>query len=105
MATATFRIWRGQRGAGAYRDYSTEIAGGMVVGRLTGRPVLSSVWERDGALAHVHLAHDAELVIVAPATAHLIARMAQGLADDLLTTLLLARTGPVGFLRVTGGSG
>jgi phosphopantothenoylcysteine decarboxylase/phosphopantothenate--cysteine ligase len=62
---------------------------------LTGRPVMSSIWDRDGALAHVRVAHDAELVVVAPATAHLIARMAQGLADDLLTTLLLARTGPV----------
>ena len=38
---------------------------------------------------------DADLVIVAPATAHLIARMAQGLADDVLTSLLLARTAPV----------
>ena len=40
-------------------------------------------------------ARQADLVIVAPATAHLIARMAQGLADDLLTTLLLASTAPV----------
>ena len=31
MATATFRIWRGERGAGAYRDYATEISEGMVV--------------------------------------------------------------------------
>ena len=51
---------------------------------LTGRPVLSSLWESGGALSHVRLGQDAELVIVAPATAHLIARMAQGLADDLL---------------------
>lgn len=62
---------------------------------LTGRAVLSSLWERGGALAHVRLASEADLVIVAPATAHLLARLAQGLADDLLTTLLLARTGPV----------
>jgi phosphopantothenoylcysteine decarboxylase / phosphopantothenate---cysteine ligase len=62
---------------------------------LTGRPVLTSLWERDRALAHIALAHGPELVIVAPATAHLLARAAQGLADDLLTSLLLARTGPV----------
>ncbi|MGH7527962.1 MAG: bifunctional phosphopantothenoylcysteine decarboxylase/phosphopantothenate--cysteine ligase CoaBC, partial [Gemmatimonadales bacterium] len=62
---------------------------------LTGRSVLSSIWERGGALSHVRVAQDAALVLVAPATAHLIARMAQGLADDMLTTLLLARTGPV----------
>jgi phosphopantothenoylcysteine decarboxylase/phosphopantothenate--cysteine ligase len=62
---------------------------------LTGRPVLTSLWEPDRALAHIGLAHAAALVIVAPATAHLLARAAQGLADDLLTALLLARTGPV----------
>ena len=62
---------------------------------LTGRPVLTSLWERDRALAHIGLAKAADLVILAPATAHLLARAAMGLADDLLTALLLARTGPV----------
>jgi phosphopantothenoylcysteine decarboxylase/phosphopantothenate--cysteine ligase len=62
---------------------------------LAGRPVLSSLWSRDAALQHVRLAQQADLLIVAPATAHLLARVAQGLGDDLLTTLLLARTVPV----------
>jgi phosphopantothenoylcysteine decarboxylase / phosphopantothenate---cysteine ligase len=62
---------------------------------LTGRPVLSSLWEPGRALSHVRLGHDADLIIVAPATAQLIARTAQGLADDVLTTLLLARTAPL----------
>jgi phosphopantothenoylcysteine decarboxylase/phosphopantothenate--cysteine ligase len=62
---------------------------------LTGRPVLSSLWEPGGALVHVRLGSDADLIIVAPATAHLIARVAQGLADDVLTALLLARTAPL----------
>ncbi len=62
---------------------------------LTGRPVLTSLWERSSALAHIGLAKQADLVIVAPATAHLLARAAQGMADDLLTALLLARDGPV----------
>lgn len=62
---------------------------------LTGRPALASLWERDQALAHIHLARESDLVIVAPATANLLARAAQGLADDLLTTLLVARDGPV----------
>ena len=64
---------------------------------LSGRPVLGSLWEPGRALAHVQLASAADLVIVAPATAHLLARVAHGLADDLLTSLLLARTGPVLF--------
>ena len=62
---------------------------------LTGRPVLGSLWEPGGALSHVRLGQQADLVLVAPATAHLLARMAQGLADDLLTTLLVASTAPV----------
>lgn len=62
---------------------------------LTGRPVLVSLWERDRALGHITLARQPDLVIVAPATANLLARAAQGLADDLLTTLLVAREGPV----------
>ena len=62
---------------------------------LTGRPVLTSLWEPDRALAHVRLPQAAERIIVAPATAHLSARMAQGLADDVLTTVLLARSAPV----------
>jgi phosphopantothenoylcysteine decarboxylase/phosphopantothenate--cysteine ligase len=62
---------------------------------LTGRPVLASLWEQGRALSHVRLGQDADLVIVAPATAQLLARYAQGLADDFLTTLLLASTAPV----------
>ena len=62
---------------------------------LTGRPVLTSLWERDRALAHIGLAREPDLVIVAPATAHLLARAAMGLADDVLTAMLLARTGSV----------
>ena len=58
---------------------------------LTGRPVLTSLWERGHALAHIDLAKDPDLVIVAPATAHILARAAMGMADDLLTALLLAR--------------
>ena len=62
---------------------------------LSGRPVLTSLWEPGRALDHIRLARDPDLVIVAPATANLIARMAQGMADDPLTAVLLARTGPV----------
>jgi phosphopantothenoylcysteine decarboxylase / phosphopantothenate---cysteine ligase len=58
---------------------------------LTGRPVLTSLWERGRALAHIDFAKDPDLVIVAPATANVLARAAMGMADDVLTTLLLAR--------------
>ena len=50
---------------------------------------------RDGQPAHISLADHADLVLVAPATAHLIAQLAHGLAPDLLTSLLLATPAPV----------
>ncbi len=74
---------------------AAEFVGPVTFEGLTGRPVQTSLWERGGALSHLRLGQGADLVIVAPATAHLLARMAQGLADDLLTTLLLAGTAPV----------
>lgn len=62
---------------------------------LSGRPVLTSLWERGRALSHIDLPHGADLVILAPATANLVARLAHGLADDLLTTIMLANEAPV----------
>jgi phosphopantothenoylcysteine synthetase/decarboxylase len=50
---------------------------------------------RDGQPAHISLADHADLVVVAPATAHLIAQLAHGLAPDLLTSVLLATPAPV----------
>jgi phosphopantothenoylcysteine decarboxylase / phosphopantothenate---cysteine ligase len=74
---------------------AAEFVGPVTFEALTGRPVLSSLWEPGGALSHIRLGRQADLILVAPATAHLIARAAQGLADDFLTTLLLAATAPV----------
>ena len=62
---------------------------------LTGRPVLTTLWERDRALAHIALGKEPDLIILAPATANLLARAAAGMADDLLTSIVLARTKPV----------
>jgi len=62
---------------------------------LTGRPVLTSLWTPGRALDHIALARDPDLVILAPATANLLARAAAGIADDVLTAILLAREGPV----------
>ena len=57
---------------------------------LSGRPVTTSVWERVDEVRHVKLAKEVEYILVAPATADLIARIAQGRADDLLTNTLLS---------------
>lgn len=64
---------------------------------ITGRRVRSEVWEDIPDETHVALARAADVVVVYPATAHLLARAAAGLADDLLATTLLAATCPVVF--------
>ncbi|HEY6107886.1 MAG TPA: flavoprotein, partial [Gemmatimonadales bacterium] len=74
---------------------ATEFVRPLTFEALTGRPVLTSLWERDRALAHIGLAKQPDLVVVAPATAQLLARAAMGMADDLLTAILLARPGAV----------
>ncbi|MFN8502877.1 bifunctional phosphopantothenoylcysteine decarboxylase/phosphopantothenate--cysteine ligase CoaBC [Kouleothrix sp.] len=64
---------------------------------LTGRPVLADMWAlpEDGVVGHVALGRRADLVVLAPATANTIARIAAGLSDDLLTTTVLATSAPV----------
>ena len=56
---------------------------------LSGRSVTTTVWERVDEVRHVRLGSEAEFIVVAPATADLIARIAHGRADDLLTNTLL----------------
>jgi len=64
---------------------------------VSGRPVRSALLdpEAEAGMDHISLARWADRVLVAPASAHLIARLAHGLADDLLTTLILASTAPL----------
>ena len=62
---------------------------------LSGRPVNTTVWEDAYEVPHVRLGRQADLVLVAPATADLLARAATGRADDLLTNVLLTATCPV----------
>lgn len=57
---------------------------------LSGRPVHTQVWEDIPNLLHIHLAQVADYIVIAPATADLIARLAHGRADDLLTNVVLA---------------
>lgn len=61
---------------------------------LSGRPVTTTVWEKVDEVRHVGLGSASDFIIIAPATADLIARIAQGRADDLLTNTILASTAP-----------
>lgn len=62
---------------------------------LSGREVATQVWENIPGVAHVRIADEADFILIAPATADLIARLASGRADDLLTTVVLASGVPI----------
>jgi phosphopantothenoylcysteine decarboxylase len=86
-----------QAGAGvsvAMTHSATKLVGPKTFEALTGRVVLTRVFGR-GAHPHIELAQKAELLCIAPATANIIAKAACGLADDLLSTVLLSFDGPV----------
>lgn len=62
---------------------------------LTGQPVLLDQWQDDKGMAHIHSSRVADAIVIAPATADFIAKLATGLANDLLSTLCLARDCPL----------
>ncbi len=64
---------------------------------VSGRPIRSNLWDKEAeaAMSHIELARWADVVLIAPATAEIIARLAAGAAPDLLTTLCLATEAPL----------
>jgi phosphopantothenoylcysteine decarboxylase / phosphopantothenate---cysteine ligase len=76
---------------------AAEFITAMTFQAVSGRPVRSGLWDpaAEAAMGHIELARWADLVIVAPATADFLARLATGRADDLLTTLCLATEAPI----------
>lgn len=69
----------------------------MSLGAISGNTVFSELWDRDAEhdIGHIRLSREADLVIVAPATADMIAKMANGHATDLASTILMATDKPV----------
>jgi phosphopantothenoylcysteine decarboxylase/phosphopantothenate--cysteine ligase len=74
-----------------------EFIGATTFQALSGRPVRDSLWDAaaEAAMGHIELARWADLVLVAPASADFLARLAGGRADDLLATLCLATSAPI----------
>ena len=78
-------------------DAALRFVGAPTWEALSGEPVATTVWSDVPEVAHVRLGREADLVVVAPATADLLARAAAGRADDLLTATLLTARCPVLF--------
>ena len=78
-------------------EHAREFVGALTFRTLSGRPVLTNLFDpqSEDAVEHVALAERADAIVVAPATANLLAKAAHGIADDFLTTLLLAARRPL----------
>ncbi|MBI5845474.1 MAG: bifunctional phosphopantothenoylcysteine decarboxylase/phosphopantothenate--cysteine ligase CoaBC [Deltaproteobacteria bacterium] len=77
-------------------ESATKFVGPLTFEALSGERVYKDMWEKgDDAIRHISWANEADLVVVAPATANACAKIAHGIADDPLSTLVLAVTAPV----------
>lgn len=81
----------------AMTENACRFVGAATFQALSGEPVRTSLWDAsaEAAMGHLELARWADVVVVAPATANTLARLAHGMADDLVSTLCLATTAPV----------
>ena len=81
----------------AMTENAQRFVGAQTFQALSGQPVRTSLWDvsAEAAMGHLELAHWASQILIAPATANSIARLAHGFADDLVSTLCLATTAPV----------
>jgi phosphopantothenoylcysteine decarboxylase / phosphopantothenate---cysteine ligase len=77
--------------------HATRLVAPTTFAALTGNPVTVDPFDEPhpGQIAHIRLAQEADLLLIAPATAHTMARLALGLADDMLTTVALATRAPI----------
>lgn len=81
----------------AMTENAQRFVGAATFQALSGQPVRTSLWDEaaEAAMGHIELARWADRVLVAPATANMIAKLAHGFADDLVTTLCLATAAPI----------
>ena len=74
---------------------ATQFIAPLTFSALTGRAVYTSLWDAPERIPHIRLVREAQVAIVVPATANVIAKLAQGIADDIVTAALLAARIPV----------
>ena len=81
----------------AMTEAATRFVGVTTFQALSGEPVRTSLWDEaaEAAMGHIELARWPTVVVIAPATANTLAKLAHGLADDLVSTLCLATDAPI----------
>ncbi|MEP7340191.1 MAG: flavoprotein, partial [Acidobacteriota bacterium] len=95
-------VLRGLQKAGAQvrvvmTKHATEFVGSATFEALSGQPVIAGMFNQPdhSTIEHIAAAREADLLLIAPATANILAKFAHGIADDFLTTLYLSNTNPV----------
>ncbi|WP_087722506.1 bifunctional phosphopantothenoylcysteine decarboxylase/phosphopantothenate--cysteine ligase CoaBC [Pandoraea sp. PE-S2T-3] len=78
-------------------DAATQFITPLTMQALSGRPVFTSQWDNrvDNNMAHIDLSREADAILIAPASTDFLAKLAHGMADDLLSTLCVARDCPL----------
>lgn len=78
-------------------EAATHFVGAATLQALSGKPVLTQLWDSaaGNGMTHIDLSRAADVILIAPASANFLAKLAHGLADDLLSTLCLARNCPL----------
>ncbi len=78
-------------------EAATHFVGPATFQALSGKPVLTRLWDGDAGngMAHIEVSRASDIILISPASANFIAKLAHGLADDLLSTLCLARACPL----------
>ncbi|RPE74714.1 phosphopantothenoylcysteine decarboxylase/phosphopantothenate--cysteine ligase [Vulcaniibacterium tengchongense] len=81
----------------AMTEHARHFVGAATFQALSGRPVRTTLWDpaAEAAMGHIELARWADRIVLAPATADMLAKLAHGFADDLVSTLCLATTAPI----------
>jgi phosphopantothenoylcysteine decarboxylase/phosphopantothenate--cysteine ligase len=81
----------------AMTENAQRFVGAQTFQALSGFPVRTSLWDAqaEAAMGHIELARWADRILIAPATANILAKLAHGFADDLVSTLCLATTAPL----------
>jgi phosphopantothenoylcysteine decarboxylase len=81
----------------AMTENAQRFVGAQTFQALSGFPVRTSLWDAqaEAAMGHIELARWADRILIAPATANMLAKLAHGFADDLVSTLCLATTAPL----------
>jgi phosphopantothenoylcysteine decarboxylase/phosphopantothenate--cysteine ligase len=94
-ALASRLVQRGAQLDVVLTDDALRFVGAATFAALARRPVHTSLWERVDEIPHIRLARECEVIAIVPATANTIAKLALGLADDLLSNVVLATQAPL----------